>query len=63
VGLVDVSIEATHAVGDGLHGAIIKAVKPVAPPRVLPAMPELPRPTALTMLADGGCGCGEAGCC
>jgi SAM-dependent methyltransferase len=29
-GLVDVSIELTHAVGDGVHAAIVRAVKPVA---------------------------------
>jgi SAM-dependent methyltransferase len=27
-GLVDVSIECTHAVGDGVHAAIVRAVKP-----------------------------------
>ena len=27
-GLVDVSIECTHAVGDGIHAAIVRAVKP-----------------------------------
>jgi hypothetical protein len=27
-GLVDVSIECTHAVGDGVHAAIIRATKP-----------------------------------
>jgi hypothetical protein len=27
-GLVDVSIEFTHAVGDGVHAAIVRATKP-----------------------------------
>ena len=63
VGLVDVSIEATHAVADGLHGAIIKAVRPREQVADRPEMPALPR--AITMLesAPGGCGCGEGGCC
>jgi len=63
VGLVDVSIEPTHAVADGLHGAIIKAVQPLEPVAARPEMPALPR--AITMLdaSAAGCGCGEAGCC
>ena len=65
VGLTDVSIVATHAVADGLHGAIVQATKPVVPIAAaeLPAMPEMPR--ALTMLEAGeaGCGCGSGGCC
>jgi SAM-dependent methyltransferase len=32
VGLVDVSIELTHAVGDGVHAAIIRAAKPPTRP-------------------------------
>jgi arsenite methyltransferase len=63
VGFADVSIVATHPVADGLHGAMVKAVKPVTPFGVLPAMPELPRPAAITMLGPDGCGCGEGGCC
>jgi len=60
VGLVDVSIEPTHAVADGLHGAIVKATKPVeAPVSALPLMPELPRP----LIILDGCGCGSGGCC
>ena len=63
VGLVDVSIEPTHAVADGLHGAIVKAAKPLqaVTPADLPAMPALPR--AIEVLDAGGCGCGAAGCC
>ena len=30
-GLVDVEVVSTHTVGDGLHGAIIRATKPVVP--------------------------------
>ena len=55
VGLVDVTIEPTHAVADGLHGAIIKATRPLeAVDRDLPAMPALPR--AIAMLDAGGRG-------
>lgn len=63
VGLEDVSIEPTHAVADGLHGAIVKATKPAlaAQPWPLPAMPDLPRP--LRVVDGGGCGCGGDGCC
>ncbi|MEA2519908.1 MAG: arsenite methyltransferase [Chloroflexota bacterium] len=65
VGLTDVSITATHAVGDGMHGAIIQATKPLEPVAASdrPAMPDLPR--AITMLdaSGSGCGCGNGGCC
>jgi arsenite methyltransferase len=65
VGLVDVTIEPTHAVADGLHGAIIKAVRPLeaVPLADRPSMPALPR--AITMLDAGAddCGCGSGGCC
>ncbi|HET7703454.1 MAG TPA: arsenite methyltransferase [Candidatus Limnocylindrales bacterium] len=63
VGLTEVSIEPTHAVADGLHGAIVKATKPLQPVALddRPAMPALPR--AIAMLEAGGCGCGSGGCC
>ena len=65
VGLTEISIEPTHAVADGLHGAIVKATKPLQPTAVddRPAMPVLPR--AITVLETGGeaCGCGSGGCC
>jgi arsenite methyltransferase len=65
VGLVDISIEPTHAVADGLRGAIIKANRPLeaVPFADRPAMPVLPR--AITMLdaSADGCGCGSGGCC
>ncbi len=63
VGLVDVSIEPTHAVADGLHGAIIKATRPLEAPDRLPAMPVLPRAIALLDASADGCGCGSGGCC
>ena len=61
VGLVDISIEPTHAVADGLHGAIVKATKPQTPAASLPPMPDLPR--ALDVIDAAGCGCGQGGCC
>jgi len=63
VGLVDVSVEATHAVADGLYGAIIRATRPVHPVIERPVMPELPRAVALLEMGGGGCGCGTGGCC
>jgi arsenite methyltransferase len=63
VGLVDVTIEPTHAVGDGLHGAIVKATRPLEDVAVLPPMPVLPRAIALLDASPDGCGCGSGGCC
>ena len=59
-GLTDVSITATHAVGDGMVSAIVKATKPVtAKPRI-----NLAELRALPVAAAGaGCGCGAGGCC
>ena len=64
VGLTDVEVTPTHAVGDGLHGAIIRAVKPAdwTTDRVRPV--DLPRPVAgLPMVEAGGGCCGGSGCC
>jgi arsenite methyltransferase len=63
VGLVDVSIEPTHAVADGLHGAIIKATRPLEAVADRPAMPVLPRAVAMLDAGVDGCGCGAGGCC
>jgi arsenite methyltransferase len=63
VGLVDPEVTATHSVGDGLHGAIIRATKPAdwSPSAVRPI--SLPAPVrGLAVLADSQC-CGGAGCC
>jgi arsenite methyltransferase len=62
VGLQDVEVVPTHAVADGLHAAIIRAVKPLDAPAAdaLPAMPDLPRPLTLT---SSDCGCGSGVCC
>jgi arsenite methyltransferase len=61
VGLGDISVTPTHAVGDGLYGAIIRATKPAAWRMSDVRTVELPKPIGgLPVLADGGC-CG-AGC-
>ena len=62
-GLVDVTIEPTHAVADGLHGAIIKATRPVEAVIDRPAMPAFPRAVAMLDAAADGCGCGSGVCC
>ena len=63
VGLTEVEITPTHAVADGLFGAIVKATKPLEAPAAdtLPAMPDLR--TSLPVFEAGGCGCGVEGCC
>ena len=63
VGLTELAVTATHAVGDGLFGAIIRATKPagwsaseirtVKLPAALPGLP---------VIAGSSC-CGETGCC
>jgi arsenite methyltransferase len=62
-GLTDVDIASTHAVADGLFGAIVKATKPLeAPPAgTLPAMPDLR--SSLPVFEGSGCGCGGEDCC
>ena len=63
VGLTDVDIAPTHAVADGLHSAIVRAVKPasVDANRTLPTMPDLPRPVLAT--GETNSCCGTSGCC
>jgi SAM-dependent methyltransferase len=65
VGLTEISITPTHAVGDGLHGAIVHATKPAGWSMADIRTVDLPKPTAagLPVLAAGtgccgdGCGC------
>jgi arsenite methyltransferase len=63
VGLTDVEVEPTHAVADGMYGAIVRASKPASwtPATIRPV--DLPRPDLAVVQADAGCGCGSAGCC
>ena len=68
VGLESIRITSTHAVADGLHGAIIQATKPLdwTADRIravdLPRPLEAPSVMALPVVADSGC-CGGSGCC
>lgn len=70
-GLTDISITPTHAVADGMHGAIIKARKPAAGEVVAPATAATPiaqpltGPVPLRMLTgtDASEACCGDGCC
>jgi SAM-dependent methyltransferase len=63
VGLTDVVVSPTHAVGDGFYGAIIRATKPAGwTPASVRAI-SLPTPVAGLPVVAGSCSCGEAGCC
>jgi SAM-dependent methyltransferase len=63
VGLVDVAVTPTHAIGDGMYGAIVRATKPagwtaesirpVSLPGTLPGLP---------VVAGSSC-CGGTDCC
>jgi arsenite methyltransferase len=61
VGLTDVDVTATHAVGDGLYGAIIRATKPAGwtPAAIRPIA--LPVPSTTLAVVDGCCG--TSACC
>jgi arsenite methyltransferase len=63
-GLGDIELVPSHAVGDGLHSVIVRAVKPADWSADQVRAVDLPRPT-LDMLAtsEAGCGCGSGGCC
>jgi SAM-dependent methyltransferase len=67
-GLVDVAVEPTHRVGDGLHAATIRARKPagwagVDPSRLAAALPSPAATRSLAMRDAADCGCGCGGCC
>ena len=65
VGLTDISVTPTHAVGDGLHGAIVHATKPAGWSMADIRPVELPKPSSagLPVRSDArgccgdGCGC------
>ena len=63
VGFRDIEVHQTHAVADGLYGAIIRATKPANWTPAMVREVALPRPAAgLPVLAGAGC-CGDAcGC-
>ncbi|HEV8402918.1 MAG TPA: arsenite methyltransferase [Candidatus Limnocylindrales bacterium] len=63
VGLTDVTVTATHPVGDGLHGAIVRATKPAGWTAAAIRPIDLPAPVrGLPISAAGSC-CGGGGCC
>ena len=63
VGLADIDISPTHTAADGLHGAIIRATKPVGWSAASIRPFTLPVPVAgLPVIADASC-CGGTGCC
>lgn len=63
VGLTDVEVTPTHAVEDGLYGAIVRATKPVGWTADAIRPVELPVPVAgLPVVAGASC-CGGTGCC
>jgi arsenite methyltransferase len=58
-GLTDISLTPTHAVGDGIVSAIVKATKPAdAKPLI-----DLTRRNLPVATAGPACGCGIGGCC
>ena len=58
VGLAEISLTPTHQVADGMHSAIVRAVKPADAPSVAATTSaELP------LVGGSGCGCGGGGCC
>jgi arsenite methyltransferase len=65
VGLTDISVAPTHAVGDGLHGAIVRATKPAGWSMAAVRGVDLPKPSAagLPVLADGSGCCGAGRGC
>jgi len=63
VGLTDLDISPTHTVGDGFHGAIIRATKPVGWSAGSIRPFTLPVPVAGSpVIADASC-CRGTGCC
>jgi SAM-dependent methyltransferase len=63
VGLTEVSVTATHAVADGLYGAIVRAVKPAGWTADAITRISLPAPLpGLPVVAGASC-CGGTDCC
>lgn len=68
VGLVDIELQPTHDVADGLHSSIIKARKPAAwagidRGRLAGAMPSPALTRELAVVNADACGCGSGACC
>ena len=67
-GLVNIRIESTHEVADGMYGAIVRATKPAGWPGIdraalATALPPAPEVLATADADVAGCGCGSGGCC
>jgi SAM-dependent methyltransferase len=63
VGLTDLAVTPTHAVGDGLHGAIVRATKPAGWTAAAIRPISLPAPVRGLPVSAGGSCCGGNGCC
>ena len=63
VGLTDVAVTATHAVGDGLHGAIIRATKPIGWSAADIRPVDLPKPVMGLAVVESTACCGGTDCC
>ncbi len=63
VGLTDIAISATHAVGDGLFGAIVQATKPADWKPASVRAVDLPRPASGLTPVTAGDGCCGGTCC
>jgi arsenite methyltransferase len=63
VGLESIEVRSTHAVGDGMHGAIVQATKPLDWTSDRVRAIDLPRPAAGLAVLDGAGCCGGTGCC
>ncbi len=62
VGLEGIAVEATHAVGEGLHSAIIRATKPTGWSATMIRPVDLPRPARTVPLQASAGGCCGDGC-
>ncbi len=67
-GLTEIAVEPTHAVGDGMHAAIVRATKPsgwsgVDRAALVAAVPSPAETRGLAVLDADGCGCGSGACC
>jgi SAM-dependent methyltransferase len=63
VGLEGIEVRSTHTVGDGLHGAIVRATKPHDWTSGRVREVDLPRPIAGLPVVEGAGCCGGSGCC
>jgi arsenite methyltransferase len=62
-GLREIDLRPTHGVADGLHSAIVRAVKPLDWSPSDLREPAIPLPIARSLPMAAGCACGGEGCC